>query len=91
MQHAISSDFFGSFLGTITTIAATMAAPGLASASTPRPRRGGGFWSAGRGPDFEGGDGFDGDSWRRGRKFSAEDLQLLLLSLLEESRRTAMN
>ncbi|WP_059411817.1 PadR family transcriptional regulator [Cupriavidus basilensis] len=33
-----------------------------------------------------GGDGFDGegDTWRRGRKFSADDLQLLLLSLLEE-------
>ncbi|WP_420995282.1 PadR family transcriptional regulator [Cupriavidus sp. 30B13] len=33
-----------------------------------------------------GGDGFDGegDAWRRGRKFSADDLQLLLLSLLEE-------
>lgn len=48
-------------------------------------RRGGGFWSqGGGGPDWEGPDGFDGDSWRRGRKFSAEDLQLLLLSLLEE-------
>ncbi|MGO4332074.1 PadR family transcriptional regulator [Cupriavidus sp. 2TAF22] len=33
-----------------------------------------------------GGDGFDGDgdSWRRGRKFSSDDLQLMLLSLLEE-------
>lgn len=45
--------------------------------------RGGGFWSQGGG--FEGdGDGFDGDNLRRGRKFSAEDLQLLLLSLLDE-------
>lgn len=46
-------------------------------------RGGGGFWSQGGG-DFEGPDGFDGDGWRRGRKFSAEDLQLLLLALLEE-------
>lgn len=46
--------------------------------------RGGGFWSQGGG-GFEGdGDGFDGDNLRRGRKFSAEDLQLLLLSLLDE-------
>ncbi|MEC3766373.1 PadR family transcriptional regulator [Cupriavidus sp. SS-3] len=28
--------------------------------------------------------GFDEEGWRRGRKFSADDLQLLLLSLLEE-------
>lgn len=46
--------------------------------------RGGGFWSQGGGGDFDGGDGFDGDNLRRGRKFSAEDLQLLLLSLLDE-------
>ncbi len=51
---------------------------------------GGGFWSRGGGGAFDrndggdGGDGFDGDSLRRGRKFSAEDLQLLLLSLLDE-------
>lgn len=49
----------------------------------------GGFWGGGPtdgfgrgGPDGPG--GFDNDSWRRGRKFSADDLQLLLLSLLEE-------
>lgn len=47
-------------------------------------RRGGGFWSQGGGGDWDGSDGFDGDNWRRGRKFSAEDLQLLLLSLLDE-------
>ncbi len=48
-------------------------------------RRGGGFWSQGGGGDWDGNDGgFDGDNWRRGRKFSAEDLQLLLLSLLDE-------
>lgn len=46
--------------------------------------RGGGFWSQGGG-GFDGdGDGFDGENLRRGRKFSAEDLQLLLLSLLDE-------
>lgn len=44
----------------------------------------GGFWSGGGGGDFGGDDGFDGDNLRRGRKFSAEDLQLLLLSLLDE-------
>lgn len=47
-------------------------------------RRGGGFWSQGGGGDWDGSDGFDGDGWRRGRKFSADDLQLLLLSLLDE-------
>lgn len=49
-------------------------------------RRGGGFWSQGGpgGGDWDGGDGFDGESLRRGRKFSAEDLQLLILSLLDE-------
>lgn len=51
-------------------------------------RHGGGFWSSGGRPEWDGGDGADGfgsdDGWRRGRKFSAEDLQLLLLSLLEE-------
>mgnify|MGYP001581412850 FL=1 len=46
--------------------------------------RGGSFWSGGGGGDWDGSDGFDGESLRRGRKFSAEDLQLLLLSLLEE-------
>lgn len=53
--------------------------------------RHGGFWGGGEGGrgDWGGGqdhDGFGGDDdgWRRGRKFSAEDLQLLLLSLLEE-------
>ncbi|SDP16840.1 DNA-binding transcriptional regulator, PadR family [Ralstonia sp. 25mfcol4.1] len=46
--------------------------------------RGGGFWAQG-GSGIDGdGDGFDGDNLRRGRKFSAEDLQLLLLSLLDE-------
>jgi len=46
-----------------------------------RHRHGGG-----PGGFFGGGDGFDGDgdSWRRGRKFSSDDLQLMLLSLLEE-------
>jgi len=47
-------------------------------------RGGGGFWSHGGGGDWDGGDGFDGESLRRGRKFSAEDLQLLILSLLDE-------
>lgn len=48
--------------------------------------RGGGFWSQGGGFDGGEGDGsgFDGENLRRGRKFSAEDLQLLLLSLLDE-------
>ncbi|RZT36474.1 PadR family transcriptional regulator [Cupriavidus agavae] len=48
--------------------------------------RGGGFWSQGGGAfdGNDGGDGFDGENLRRGRKFSAEDLQLLLLSLLDE-------
>lgn len=48
--------------------------------------RGGGFWApgGGGGGDFGGDDGFDGENLRRGRKFSAEDLQLLLLSLLDE-------
>lgn len=52
--------------------------------------RHGGFWSSGEGggrgdwDGSDGSDGFGGDGWRRGRKFSAEDLQLLLLSLLEE-------
>jgi len=46
--------------------------------------RGGSFWSRGGGGDWDGSDGFDGESLRRGRKFSAEDLQLLLLALLEE-------
>lgn len=50
-------------------------------------RHGGGFWGGGHddggfGPGSPG--GFDGEGWRRGRKFSADDLQLLLLSLLEE-------
>ncbi|WP_183293397.1 PadR family transcriptional regulator [Cupriavidus alkaliphilus] len=47
---------------------------------------GGGFWGGrdddGFGPGGPG--GFDEEGWRRGRKFSADDLQLLLLSLLEE-------
>ncbi len=34
------------------------------------------------GPDGPG--SFDGEGWRRGRKFSADDLQLLLLAMLEE-------
>lgn len=51
--------------------------------------QGGGFWGGRHddgfgsgGPDGPG--GFDGEGWRRGRKFSADDLQLLLLALLEE-------
>ncbi|SOZ63390.1 putative transcriptional regulator, PadR-like family [Cupriavidus taiwanensis] len=47
---------------------------------------GGGFWG-GRDDDAfgpGGPGGFDEEGWRRGRKFSADDLQLLLLSLLEE-------
>jgi DNA-binding PadR family transcriptional regulator len=41
----------------------------------------------GEGWDRHGGGGFggdDGEGWRRGRKFSSEDLQLMLLGLLEE-------
>jgi len=46
---------------------------------------GGGFWGGGDdGFGLGGPGGFDGEGWRRGRKFSADDLQLLLLSLLEE-------
>lgn len=52
-------------------------------------RHGGGFWGGGHddgfgpgGPDGPG--SFDGEGWRRGRKFSADDLQLLLLAMLEE-------
>lgn len=45
----------------------------------------GGSWGSPDGGDGFGGPGdFDGEGWRRGRKFSAEDLQLLLLALLEE-------
>lgn len=40
-----------------------------------------GGWDGPGGGSF-GGD--DGDGWRRGRKFSSEDLQLMLLGLLEE-------
>lgn len=49
-------------------------------------RHGGGFWGGGHDDGFGPGSlgGFDGEGWRRGRKFSADDLQLLLLSLLEE-------
>ncbi|WP_439687911.1 PadR family transcriptional regulator [Cupriavidus oxalaticus] len=44
-----------------------------------------GFWgNRDDGFSGDGPGGFDNDSWRRGRKFSADDLQLLLLSLLEE-------
>ncbi|WP_029049557.1 PadR family transcriptional regulator [Cupriavidus sp. amp6] len=49
-------------------------------------RGGAGFWGN-RDDDGFGGDGpggFDNEGWRRGRKFSADDLQLLLLSLLDE-------
>ncbi|WP_354687189.1 helix-turn-helix transcriptional regulator [Cupriavidus necator] len=48
--------------------------------------RHGGFWGGGHDDGFGPGGpgGFDGEGWRRGRKFSADDLQLLLLSLLEE-------
>lgn len=49
-----------------------------------RHGRGGGFWGSDDSGGFDGPGGFDGDGWRRGRKFSAEDLQLLILSLLEE-------
>ncbi|AOZ02978.1 PadR family transcriptional regulator [Cupriavidus sp. USMAHM13] len=52
-----------------------------------RHSRGGGrgFWSGfGDADGGDGTDGFDEGGWRRGRKFSADDLQLLLLSLLEE-------
>ncbi|WP_115664666.1 PadR family transcriptional regulator [Cupriavidus taiwanensis] len=46
----------------------------------------GSFWRGrdddGFGPGRPG--GFDEEGWRRARKFSADDLQLLLLSLLEE-------
>ncbi len=50
-----------------------------------RFQRGGGSWGGQDGGDGLGGPGeFDGEGWRRGRKFSAEDLQLLLLALLEE-------
>ncbi|WP_430869670.1 PadR family transcriptional regulator [Cupriavidus basilensis] len=53
----------------------------LARHAIGRHRHGGG-----PGGFFGGGDGFDddGDSWRRGRKFSSDDLQLMLLYLLEE-------
>ncbi|AEI80113.1 transcriptional regulator PadR family [Cupriavidus necator N-1] len=52
-------------------------------------RHGGGFWGGGHDDGFGpgGADGpgsFDGEGWRRGRKFSADDLQLLLLAMLEE-------
>ncbi|NOV22352.1 PadR family transcriptional regulator [Cupriavidus necator] len=47
---------------------------------------GSGVWGGrdddGFGPGGPG--GFDDEGWRRGRKFSADDLQLLLLSLLDE-------
>lgn len=63
-------------------------APHLARIAMSRHQRGG-FWGGGPsdgfgpgGPDGPG--GFDNEGWRRGRKFSADDLQLLLLSLLEE-------
>ncbi|WP_427306738.1 PadR family transcriptional regulator [Cupriavidus sp. H39] len=52
-------------------------------------RHGGGFWGGahddgfGRGGHDDPG-GFDNEGWRRGRKFSADDLQLLLLAILEE-------
>ncbi|WP_211948462.1 PadR family transcriptional regulator [Cupriavidus yeoncheonensis] len=50
-----------------------------------RHPRGGGAWGGqGDGEGFDGPGDFDGEGWRRGRKFSAEDLQLLLLALLEE-------
>jgi len=51
-----------------------------------RHHRGGGFWGGGGdgGEGFGGPGDFDGEGWRRGRKFSADDLQLLLLALLEE-------
>ena len=50
-----------------------------------RHPRGGGPWGGqGDGDGFDGPGDFDGEGWRRGRKFSAEDLQLLLLALLEE-------
>ncbi|MFJ4292401.1 PadR family transcriptional regulator [Cupriavidus sp. NPDC089707] len=49
-------------------------------------RSGAGFWGNRDDDGFSGGGpgGFDNEGWRRGRKFSADDLQLLLLSLLEE-------
>ncbi|TDF66856.1 PadR family transcriptional regulator [Cupriavidus sp. L7L] len=49
-------------------------------------RGGAGFWGNRDDDGFSGGGpgGFDNEGWRRGRKFSADDLQLLLLSLLEE-------
>lgn len=50
-----------------------------------RHTRGGSAWGGqGNGDGIDGPGDFDGEGWRRGRKFSAEDLQLLLLSLLEE-------
>jgi len=51
-----------------------------------RHHRGGraAFWSGFGDPGGDGSDDFDDGGWRRGRKFSADDLQLLLLSLLEE-------
>ncbi|WP_179280617.1 PadR family transcriptional regulator [Bordetella genomosp. 1] len=45
--------------------------------------RGGHGDHGGRGGHGRGGRGSDGDSWNRGRKFSSDDLQLMVLALLE--------